>query len=563
MRHWISVLFVCGVLASGSLAAKSPALSTQQQLQSLLHDASVTQEEAQRVLPLNHRQALKQFYAARDFEPAWLGPNAATLSFGLLQAIEQSEQHGLDPWHPAYHKRLVTQLHPPFSSAQMLQRDLLLSDAFMSLAQHLYHGVAFHLGSDVLHHAVTDKPIDLANLLSEALQTEQIADRLMALAPSNAAYQNLQKALVRYLEIARKGGWAEDPEFYHSAERVKQRLIITRDYPLSDENQWLEGQIDQPEDIQSRQQLDWYWAEQAFSEQAQQETLDLAIRTFQARHNLTVDGIVGPKTRAKLAESVQEKIARIRLNLERWRWFQHPPKDHYVMVNIADFSLRHVDEDKNLSMKVVVGRQGRKTPMMEASMRYLVFNPYWRIPKTILKQDILPKLKKDIGYLDEQDIQIFSHSDPQELHPLDPAEIDWQSMTPNGILKYTFRQEAGPKNPLGTVKFMFPNRQDIYIHDTPSRYLFANNTLLASSGCIRAEKPRDLAYEILSRDQSGVTYDTVDELLQPGGQQVLWLKQAIPVYVTYQTVWADDSGRLFSRPDVYKYDAKLLDLFKK
>ncbi|WP_127471076.1 L,D-transpeptidase family protein [Thiomicrorhabdus aquaedulcis] len=294
-------------------------------------------------------------------------------------------------------------------------------------------------------------------------------------------------------------------------------------------------------------------------------SLDQAIRTFQQRHHINEEGVLGLKTRAQLALSVPEIIASIRTNLERWRWFQHLPTElnqQYIEVNIANFSLRYIHDAQNFSMKAVVGTLQRQTPMMEASLNHLVFNPYWRIPKTILVQDILPKLKKDLNYLNQHNIKIFNLNDPQERQPLDPNSIDWKSMSAQGILKYRFRQDAGATNALGAIKFMFPNNQDIYIHDTPVRSTFARTTRLASSGCIRAEKPKELAFHILNRNQSPTTQALVKNYLQSNQQHVVWLKDPIPVYLTYQTVWADESGRIFSRPDVYKYDTKLLDLFR-
>lgn len=501
---------------------------------------------------LFHLPELQRFYAARGYQPAWESESDVE---ALLRAIDLSADDGLDPSNAAYHRALLERLSALRTAGYRGVRELLLSDAFMGLGYHLFRGVLYGMDVDVIHHAAEQRPLDMPALLEAALKKGRVAEALAALAPTHARYRNLKKALARYEGLAYAGGWDEDPEAYRDIEKIKQRLAVTGEYDDAPEESAEHMASDEASDDLNR-------TGEAVMGEAEREALDAAIKAFQRRHNIAADGIVGPMTRSRLAEGVQAKLGRIRLNLERWRWFSTLPCEAYLLVNIPDFSLQFVTAEKQLSMKVVVGREGRKTPMMEAVMRYLVFNPYWRIPETILGEDILPKLRRDSGYLRAHEIALFSASDGAERHPLNPASIDWRQVSKAGMRRYIFRQAAGPKNPLGVVKFIFPNRYDVYIHDTPSRHHFENNTLLASSGCIRAEKPIELAYDILVREQPEMTYKTLFDLLRTGERRVIRLEEGVPVYVTYQTAWADEDGTLFVRDDAYGYDAELAALLK-
>jgi murein L,D-transpeptidase YcbB/YkuD len=577
---------------------------SQPSLQHLLTQNTHTLAGAPTYLSPNQLTLLQRFYAARAYQLAWTNTDNQAWSNPFLTStmFELATQHGLNPKNPAYHQARLLTLTNELSNASTLTEEkrllleLWLSSAFMTLSEHLVHGVAPKLGANTLYSTVIPHEFNAAKFLEQALQHPNPAHKLDSLAPNHPAYRQLQKALSFYQTLAQNGDWLTDPEAYLNPENVRHRLMRTGDYaqPNRSNTPSILDTLTRPgQSVPYTTHLSWQWADTAqentdtsaqitehiaehitelketpkgvtatLHQATLEDAFEQGIRAFQHRHNLTVDGVVGLKTRLQMADSVGEVIARIRANLERWRWFQHNPNQHYIDVNIADFSLRYVNHAHNLTMKAVVGTQLRKTPMMEASLNHLVFNPYWRIPKTILINDVLPKLKKDIGYLNAHNIKIFSLSDQQERYPLNPYAIDWQNMPSHGILNYRFRQDAGPKNALGSVKFMFPNGQDIYIHDTPARNGFSQATRLASSGCIRAEKPQEWAFEILKRDRADITYQTVNQLMQPGPQQTLWLKEPIPVYLTYQTVWADDSGRLFSRPDVYNYDSKLLDLFR-
>lgn len=465
----------------------------------------------------------------------------------LLQAIEHADEEGLNPDNPHYHKIQAGAL----KGVETLTPDneALLNKAFLSLAHDLFYGSAFESEANSIYYENGKKSLNLSSILNSALQQADIKDALSQLTPRHSYYQNLKKALAHYRVLAEQGGWNTDAESYQNLDRVRQRLIITGDYPRTPPEECLDSPMAFNENLES-----WCWE---LSPEDDSE-LEKAIKHFQQRHHLRVDGIVGKRTRNALAESVEQKIDQIKINLERWRWYHSLP-ERYVMVNIPGYSLKLVQKNRpDLTMKVVVGQAKRPTPLMEDSMRYLVLNPYWRIPKTILAEDILPKLRADPGYLNRNKISVFKQADAEERKALDPYTVDWQSQTSKSVLNYKFRQEPGTLNPLGTIKFMFPNGEDIYIHDTSAQHLFKYRSLMYSSGCIRAEKPYELAYQILDYENAEISLQNLNERIQTGQRQVIWLNQPVPVFLTYQTAWADENGELNLQKDIYQHDAKLL-----
>jgi len=276
-----------------------------------------------------------------------------------------------------------------------------------------------------------------------------------------------------------------------------------------------------------------------------------AVKKFQARHGLVNDGVVGRKTLAELNVPVEERIRQIELNLERWRWM---PKDfgkRHLRVNVADFSLVVMEEGTTaLKMPVIVGTQYRKTPVLSAQMTYLEFAPYWTVPPTILREDKLPLIKRDPGYLAERHLRIVSRSGDGSV--IDPDEINWQEVDADsfpGLL----RMDPGPWNPLGRVKFMFPNRYDVYLHDTNETSLFHNPVRPFSSGCIRIERPQDLASYLLQGDLGKTRIEALLSATVPEKVPI----EPFPVHIQYWTAWVEPDGTVHFRPDVYFRDADL------
>jgi murein L,D-transpeptidase YcbB/YkuD len=276
---------------------------------------------------------------------------------------------------------------------------------------------------------------------------------------------------------------------------------------------------------------------------------------FQKRHGLKADGAVGRETINALNVPLRQRVRQMELNLERLRWILGGLEERFIVVNIANFQLDVIENDKSvLSIKVVVGKPYLKTPVFTAKMTHIVINPVWNIPDSIARKEILKKIKKDPQYLSDQNIKVFKGWEPQE-QPIDPKDIDWSKVSEKA-LPYRFRQEPGPLNPLGNLKFMLPNEFDVYLHDTPSKGLFSRSTRSFSHGCIRIEKPLELA-EYLFRDDPGWSQKELSAAIEKGAEQIITIPHPMNVHFLYLTTWVDDKGVVQFRNDTYGRDAGL------
>lgn len=259
-----------------------------------------------------------------------------------------------------------------------------------------------------------------------------------------------------------------------------------------------------------------------------------ALARFQQRHGLEPDGKLGEDTVAELNVPVQERIRQIEINLERWRWLPSSLGDSYVWVNVPEFRMELIDKGrKAIDMAVVVGKEQSQTPVFSDQMEYLELNPAWNIPPSIAEGEIVPKLASDPGYLARHDMEWVGEGANQRI-----------------------RQRPGPDNPLGQVKFMFPNEHDVYLHDSPADHLFSREERDFSHGCIRLERPVQLA-EYLLRDKPDWSGTKVREAIVSGEHRTVKLPEKLPVHILYFTAWVEDNGVVNFRRDVYGHDARL------
>ncbi len=284
------------------------------------------------------------------------------------------------------------------------------------------------------------------------------------------------------------------------------------------------------------------------------EDLEAAVVRFQDRHGLDADGVGGRRTRTALDVPVEERLRQIVLNLERWRWMPRHADSRYILVNMAGFEMRVIeDEVPILRMRVVIGRPYRRTPAFCEAMTYVVVNPYWHVPPSLAVRDLLPKIREDSGYLERQGIRVFSDW-TENARELDGQAMDWSNVSGRHF-PYKLRQDPGPHNALGRIKFMLPNRFNIYLHDTPHREHFDLSVRAFSSGCIRLEDPLALADYLLG--DAGWSPERVRETVASSKRRVVTLSRPIPVYLVYRTAWVERDGAVRFRDDVYGRD-KLL-----
>jgi murein L,D-transpeptidase YcbB/YkuD len=280
--------------------------------------------------------------------------------------------------------------------------------------------------------------------------------------------------------------------------------------------------------------------------------LAVAVRAFQERHHLATDAVVGPATLAAMNISAAARVDQIRVNLERLRWSDsRAPRDR-LLVDIAGQEVQLFRDDKPVwTSRVIVGRPERPTPVLRDQMEYIEINPRWTVPPTILKKDILPAMRRNPGYLKKKGLRVVT----REGKPVSPGSVDWN--TSAASFPYMIRQPPGERNALGQIKFMFPNRFSVYLHDTPHRGLFARPKRLYSSGCVRVQKPWELA-ELVLNDPKRWSREKLANMVASKRTRWIRLEKPLPVILTYWTADVGADGRVMFREDVYDRDPAVL-----
>jgi murein L,D-transpeptidase YcbB/YkuD len=281
------------------------------------------------------------------------------------------------------------------------------------------------------------------------------------------------------------------------------------------------------------------------------------VKGFQKKYRLKEDGIIGRKTLAALNITPQEKLNAIILNMARWRWHKHELGRRYIMINIANYDLKAVEDDREiLMMAVIVGKFQHQTPVFSHRVQYVDFNPFWNIPPSIARNEELPELRKDPFYLVNRKVLLFSNWQADGVE-LDSSAIDWETVSPREMSRYKLRQDPGPWNALGPVKLVFPNKYDVYIHGTPAQELFEHNVRNFSHGCIRASQPLALVKFALSEEEQDWSMEKIQEIIALGKRKVVKISTPLPVHITYQTVWVDNHGKIHFNNDNYGRDKKI------
>jgi murein L,D-transpeptidase YcbB/YkuD len=489
---------------------------------------------------------LQRFYKTNDYRPAWIDTTGISPQVdALIRTIYEAYREGLTPdeYHIAAIQGLIELIRDSENGIKetgpYVDLDLLLSDAFFIYASHLISG---RVNPETIHATweAKNENTDLDKLLENALDSESIRPVLKKLSPPHRGYLMLRYALIHYRSIARRGGWEPIPPgpMMRRGDRgvriklLRQHLIMTEDLKRED---------GADPDIFDR-------------------ALKRAVMRYQRRHGLSADGVVGPETLEWLNIPAEELVETITLNMERWRWLPRTLGETHILVNIADYSLDVVHNEKSeLNMRVIVGTNYRKTPVFSSSVTHMIINPYWYLPPVITEEDILPAVKKDPGYLAERKIRLLK-SWRNGAPEIDPATINWKKVNVEQF-PYRFRQDPGALNPLGAIKFFFPNDFDVYLHDTPARKLFERKNRGFSSGCIRAEKPVDLAAYLL-KDEDSWNWDEIEEAIASGERHIFDLPVRVPIHLLYWTAWVDENVLIHFRNDIYERDALLKEALR-
>jgi len=521
-RIWLLTLALLGgtlLLSFESVLARSLSDRVSEGLRNKITISTQPQEIVNGTELLFRPAMLSRFHRDRAFQPAWSteeGPRAQATSF--VKAIHGAILEGLEPedYHLATIETLLAEVRHNIATNRSLEPDkladldLLLTDAFLLSGAHLSAGRV----NPVTIRAewfIKNREVDLVEILQSALDEDRIEEALQTLLPQHAGYARLKRALLQYRAIMRRGGWKVLPSGQMLRGNRGVRVAALRSRLI------VSGDLDESTDDHS-----------PFD-----RVLEQGVRRFQKRHGLDIDGIVGPATLASLNVPVEERIRQIKVNIERWRRLPHDFGWRYILVNIPNFELGVVEDDQILmTMRVVVGRTSRRTPVFSGRMAYMELNPYWHIPPTIAREDILANIWKDPEYLLKTNIRVFKNWKAQAPE-INPDSIDWSQITAKN-LSFKLRQEPGPSNALGRIKFMFPNKFDVYLHDTPARSLFKKTKRSSSSGCIRVEKPIELAEYLLRADPKW-THEEILAAINNNKRQVVFIREPIAVHVFYWT----------------------------
>lgn len=484
--------------------------------------------------PLLARRALSNFYGATGYQRAWQSPSQRQQ---LIEAIESVSRDGLDP--ADYHADVLAELsnRPVQELSEDLQADLdiLFSDAFLMLGSHLLEG---KVNPKTIHAewSANRRQREMDQVLRAALASGDISNALASLRPAHADYHRLTQARERMTRLLGRL-WLPIPAgpAIRPGDRddrlieIRHRLTALGDLP----------------DYELAADPRRYTGE-----------LESALPAFQARHGLEPDGIVGRDSLVALNMLPIERVRQIDATLERWRWLPESLGDRFVLVNIAGYELKLIDRGTELlRQRVIVGQPFRQTPVFSDRIRYLVLNPTWTVPRTLMIEDQLPRIIRNPDYLESLNMQVYRGwgADRQRV---DPATIDWATLSKDNF-PYQLVQDPGPKNALGQIKFMFPNHYDVYLHDTPSQGLFGRVDRSFSSGCIRVERPFALAQQLLADDPQW-SLERLLEVVDSAEPRTIVLPSPVPVYIQYWTAWVDDRGQLQFRNDIYNRDSRLI-----
>ena len=469
-------------------------------------------------VPDSISRRIRSFYNTRNYQFAWFTSKGLT---------EQARGFwNLHEYHTTYNNDSLLQN----KALQRTMDDLIAEDALsisasnknylnteIRLTQHFIQYVMNQYEDGYVKRKEMERFIprkkEDAMYLADSLLTKKHKDNKY-FEDINESYKALKDQLARYYEIATKGGWPTIPtdkktyKLGTSAPAIalmKRHLQLTGDLPGADTSQ-------------------------VFN-----DTLEMGIKNYQRRFGYTPDGKITPALIKEMNVPAQARVQQILINMGRMRWMPSRPSGNLILVNIPEFVLHLYDgKNKVWDINVVVGKEGHNTMMFTGDLNQVVFSPYWNVPPSIVRKEILPALEKDPGYLERNNMeQIGTEGDLPKI-----------------------RQLPGPDNSLGRVKFLFPNSFNIYFHDTNAKSLFSKDKRAYSHGCIRLEEPEKMANYLL-RDQPEWTPERIEDAMNSGTEKYVKLKEPIPVFITYYTAWVDDAGQLNFREDIYGHDETL------
>jgi len=484
-----------------------------------------------------HTDWAKNFYRERDFKLGWFKNNELVpQAKDMLDMISKAGEEGLDP-----KKYQFIDFNTLFANLESAKRDsakftaiqkeidVALSSTYFVWASDYYRGVILPRNNEEIEWDVKKNKIKLHKALMTVLKERESKYSYESFSPLHPDYARLKSALAAYRQIQAAGGWP----------------------PVTANPKLKEGES-APVVAALKKRLGLSTSDSTFNT----ETVN-ALKKFQSQQGMKPDGVLGTESAKLLNISIDQRIKQIILNMERWRWIPKSFEEDYLIVNIPEYRLRVYEKGKEkIAMNVIVGKTMNSTPIFSDKMENVVLAPYWNIPASIVRDELGPKIARDPGYLGRSNMELIDAKGNQ----VSPSNINWGSVTRENW-KYILRKKPGPKNDLGDVKFIFPNTNDIYLHDTPHDELFSQSKRNFSHGCVRVERPLELAEYLLG--PVGWDMNKIQSTIAQGQEKHVKLKQVLPVYLVYFTAWADESGNVNFRDDIYGHDKTLAQQYFK
>jgi murein L,D-transpeptidase YcbB/YkuD len=505
-----------------------------------------------------HEELMFLFYGDRDYKLAWFRDNELVPETEkFLAAVDNSSREGLDPkkYRIVDIESMLKQykeLDKKDSTRLELQKqiDVALTASYFNYASDFYRGRVDPQGSKTVGWDVKKNKIKLHKTLQTILRERESTYPYYEFEALHVGYTRLRDKLQEYRDIEAAGGWPR-------VELGNRKTLKPGDA------------ADAVLTLRRRLNPDIKMNTADSTMRVYDEKLAQQVKNFQMLHGLAEDGVVGGNTLATMNIPIEERIRQIMINMERWRWIpkRMVPKSmeqKYIWVNIPEYKL-YIYEDpdgepdaereykKVMEMRVIVGKTMHSTPIFSDKLEYVVMAPYWNVPNTIMEAEIKPKMISNPDWLESQNMEIVTKE--KNPKPVSPYDIDWESVTQENF-KYMVRQKPGPKNSLGMVKFLFPNEYNVYLHDTPADALFSQTSRDFSHGCVRLEKPMELAKYLL-QDQPEWDEASIRAAMEEGEETWVTLPNKVQVYIVYFTSWVDNEGQIHFRKDLYGHDEKL------
>jgi murein L,D-transpeptidase YcbB/YkuD len=478
------------------------------------------------------------YYRDTGYQPIWTGDGDGDHARrqALVRALSQAALHGL-PETRYDLEGLMSQMAQVRSLRDLGQVELALTRAYLDYARDVQSGVLVpaRVDSDIKRE-VTDRP---AKVHLDALKTGVPQRVLQSLPPQTNAYARLMKEKLRLERLIAAGGWGPTvPDQSMRPGDSGPAVIALRDrlaamgYPGGYLGRSASGAYD--------------------------DRLQAAIRDFQRDHGLETDGIAGPATIGALNRSAGARLKSVIVAMERERWLPTDRGQRHILVNLADFSARIIDDDTvTFRTRAVIGKNssGRRSPEFSDEMEHMVINPTWHVPRSIVVKEYLPQMQRNPNAVSH--LKLYTRDGRQ----VNRAAVDFRAYSPR-TFPFAMKQPPSSRNALGLVKFMFPNKYNIYLHDTPEKALFAHQARAFSHGCIRLQQPFDFAYELLSRQEADPK-GFFHSVLNTGRETYVQLDRHVPVHIVYRTAVTQARGRTQYREDVYGRDARIWDALNK